>query len=676
MITNQNAGNLTTSLSSLAMLSLRMREGKDYLDYLEGFVLDVVAQLRPDPFDATTIQRSVEQEFGIKIPAATFALYLKRLVRPGIIRPTPDGLQYVAVNLPPTNVSADREAVTGRIRAVTIRLKEYAKTKYGQEWAEENCAAALADFLRDYSIEFVRFSEFRSPLPEAQGDSKQAQYIVASFIKNCADAEPGLFDCVKTLVQSHILANALLCPDLRDASHGFKNVNFVVDTRLLLKALDLESTYDTDNARHLLDTIRLLKGSLCVFPETKDEVRTVLKAIIRGFQNGTARGPVPTELRKRGRGMADVIIAESQLEERLKSIRISTLQSPSYEESNYRFQIDEDLLRAEIEEKLGHVPGKALEHDVRAVRNIFALRKGRRVSRIEDAGFVFLTTNAALSRAAFNYERNNSDGWIFSAVVTDYHLSHLAWLKAPVDAGDLSRSEILASCYAAMRPRESFWGQYVAELERLKKEGKVTEHDHEVLRFSLNAADELMEVTRGEVDGINERTLHAILEKLEKTYAAEKETALRKERAEHEETRRAYEASEAEAKRIAAEARRIVEEGRRIVESEQNLRLEKSDAEARILALEEARRAEEKRAEQRKDQVDVLSRRIANAAFCVVGLACAAVALLSVFSYLNLWYGVPAAILSVVTVVSGLSGNTVKRWVQKWVKKKVRKFVE
>jgi NAD(P)H-dependent FMN reductase len=651
------------------MLSLKMQEGKDYLDYLEGFVLEAIRQFGSDPFDATKIQRCVEQEFGLKIPAATFAIYLKRLIKPGIIRPTPDGFQYRVGTLPVINVHAERQAASGRIRAVTSKLKEHAQSKYAQTWNEEACAAALTEFLRDYSIEFVRFSEFRSPLPDPGADNKQMQYIVASFIRHCADSEPGVFESIKILVQSHILANALLCPDLRDTTYGFNNVNFLVDTRLLLKALDLESQYDTENSRQLLETIRRLKGTLCIFPETKEEVRTVLKAIIKGFQTGTARGPVTMELRKRRRGVADVIMSESHLEDWLKKLRISTLQSPSYDERNYRFQIDEEALRTEIEEEIGYVPGKAAEHDVRAVRNIFALRKGRRVSRIEDAGYVFLTTNAALSRAAFNYERSNSEGWIFSAVVTDYHLSHLAWLKAPVDAGDLSRTEILASCYAAMRPHETFWGRYLEELERLRREGKVTEHDHEVLRLSLNAPDELMEVTRGEVDGINERTLHTILEKLERTYAADKERALIQERADHENTRRALEAAD-------AVARRELEAREKLTASEEALHREKTETETRLRELEEAHQQLRNRDDQRRKRVSQLANRIATTVFAAAGILFALVGALSLLSNRSPWFGVPAVIIGVLNLWTGFSGNTIKTRVREWVSHRVGKFVE
>ncbi len=60
------------------------------------------------------------------------------------------------------------------------------------------------------------------------------------------------------------------------------------------------------------------------------------------------RGPVCRELLKRGRGVADVILAESNLDRDLAALFVSILPSPRYDESNYLFQIDEAALRPEM----------------------------------------------------------------------------------------------------------------------------------------------------------------------------------------------------------------------------------------------------------------------------------------------------------------------------------------
>ncbi|RYZ67495.1 MAG: hypothetical protein EOP09_10945, partial [Proteobacteria bacterium] len=369
--------NLNTSLSSLAMLSLRMSDGDDYLDYLYGFVIEALNQIKVPTFDAAKVHDVIKSEFGLRIPIATLVIYLKRLKTKKLIEITPDGHHFRAVNLPKSTISDDRLAASGRINEALHTLKEYAETKHALEWSDQHTAAALTEFVREYSIAFVRHSEFRSPLPDPGTETASEHFVVSSFIRNCAESSTPVFESIKTLVESHILANALLCPDLKNKGTGYNGVVFVLDTRLLLKAFDLEASIDTENTRTLLETVRRLKGVLCVFPETKDEIRSVLSGIKRGFQQGGARGPVVEELRKRSRGVADVILAESNLEENLKQLGVTTLQSPGYDQSTYRFQIDEVGLRAELEEELGYSLGRAADHDVHVVRSIFALRRGR-----------------------------------------------------------------------------------------------------------------------------------------------------------------------------------------------------------------------------------------------------------------------------------------------------------
>lgn len=255
---------LNSSLSSLALLSLQLGAGKDYLDYLQGFVVEALRKMDGNPFDAVSVQKLVESEFGLKIPAATYAIYLKRLVKQGTIKNISSGVQFQTVNLPATTTDTDRAAARVRIKEVTDELAGFAHKRYLLKWDDGVSSNALADFLRKYSIDFLRFAESKSPLPETALDKKTTAYVVAAFVTESAREQPKLFESIKVLVQSHILANALMCPDLQQATRGFKGVHFLADTRFLIKALDLESEYDTNNAHALLAAIRALKGVVCV----------------------------------------------------------------------------------------------------------------------------------------------------------------------------------------------------------------------------------------------------------------------------------------------------------------------------------------------------------------------------------------------------------------------------
>lgn len=525
------------------------------------------------------------------------------------------------------------------------------------KWDDRNASAALATFLRHYSIDFLKFAEQKSPLPPTESGAENTAYIVASFVSEAAKDRLGLFESIKVLVRSHILSNALMCPDLEKSSKGFSGIHFMADTRFLLKALDLESQYDTEIAKTLLSTIRKLKGVVCVFPETKDEVRTTLKSIIRNMQNSSGRGTVYRELLRRGRGVATVILAEANLDTTLTSLGISTFPSPSYSEENYIFQIDEAELQDEIDLQLDYISGNAAKHDIRVVRNIFALRKGRHVSSMDDAGYMFLTTNAALSRAAFRYERNNSKGWIFPAVVTDYHLSHLAWLKSPMEAQNLTQVEILANCYATMRPDESIWNRYLAEVAQLKADNTISEREHAVLRLSINAPWELMDVTRGDVDGITPANLHIILENLEKGYASEKEAELLKVREEQAQTKKAFEEIKSAADKHATQLFLAAER-------EEKLKLENAKSEKEVQALKEAEQTVKKRETDRSHRIAVAANLIARSAFFVFAAICFVIGIMALWSDKSRWLGVPAAVVGLFNLLTGLSGNIFERKVK------------
>ena len=668
-MTTPQTTDLSSSLASLAMLSLRLKSGMDYLDYLRSFVLEVLRS-RTDQFvDARVVQEAVQTDFGLKIPVATFAIYMKRLAREGILKSTSQGQMFQVISPPETSLIVDRTNALTRIAEVTAALAGFANKRYSLTWDERMASELLNDFVRRYSIDFLRFAESRSPLPESATSEKTGTYVVAAFIVGMANEQPHVFESITVLVQSHILANALMCPDLERAPRGFRGLHFLLDTRFAIKLLDLESKIDADSAQSLVGAIKKLRGSLCIFPETKAELRAVLQATIRGMQQSAGRGPVYRELMKRRRGVADVILIERELDERLASLSVSEFPSPAYSEDLYAFQIDERELQDEIENEIDYISQHAADHDIRVVRHIFALRAGNRATSIEEAGYVFLTTNSALSRAVFNFQRKNSDGWISSAVVTDYHLSHLAWLKSPMEVPDLPRAEILATCYAAMKPPESVWNRYIDEVERLRTENKMSERDHEVLRFSANAPDELMDVTRGDVQGINASNVHAILEKLEKKFAADKELLLAQVVQEHEATKKELE----NARSIAAKRTLALEKA---TERERALTHENAKRTAEVAELKLKEEEGREREQARKNRFSHIAQRIATYAYILAWIVFGIFGVLSFLTEWSLWSAVPGVIVGVLNIAAGFSGKTIRRFVHRVVANRLSRLVQ
>ena len=90
-------------------------------------------------------------------------------------------------------------------------------------------------------------------------------------------------------------------------------------------------------------------------------------------------------------------------------------------------------------------------------------------------------------------------------------MTTLCWLKAPLQAPDLPRKQILADCYAAMQPGDELWSRYLNEVDRLKEAGDVTQEDYDTLRYSIDARRALMNQTLGSSESFTLGTVAEVL---------------------------------------------------------------------------------------------------------------------------------------------------------------------
>jgi hypothetical protein len=112
------------------------------------------------------------------------------------------------------------------------------------------------------------------------------------------------------------------------------------------------------------------------------------------------------------------------------------------------------------------------------------------------------------------------------------------------------------------------------------------------------------------------------------------------------------------------------------VKNESALHRDKALVEDRLRIVEQINQQLKERESSRKARVEKLAEQISSVAFLAGGLIFAIIFLLSIFSYISLWFGVPAAIISFASALTGFSGNTIKTRAREWVSQHFGKFVE
>lgn len=522
------------TLFSLAILKVDLDEGdRDYIAYLEKFVINVLNKHRPDPVTDAPIAELLLSESGLRIPIRGVQLVLRRLAKRGFLKRS-NHVYSITDKLPVSDLDEKRRIAERHINRIYAALKGYVKESFDVTWSDENCTHALLSFLKNFSVDCLRAYIFGTSIPDIPRSAPEDQFLVSKFITCIYESDGELFDSVIVLVKGQMYSNAIQCPDLESIEKNFKSLSFFLDTPLVLNVLGLQGEEEYAASSELLALLKNLKGKLFIFSHTLDEIRDVIASAIRNIDNPRAHGKVITEIRKSGMKLGDLTILQGRIEEELEGLGIKIYQTPRYKED---LQIDEMALESAIDSEIHYISPRAMENDVNSIRSIYVLRSGKVPRRLEDAEAVLVTTNAALARAAYELGKSHNSSREVSSVISDYSLANVAWLKAPLGAPDLPAKEAIATCYAAMEPTRPLWEKYILELDRMLKDGKINPDDHAILRVSSVAVDELMNLTMGAEEALTSTSIRAIVDRVHENIAREHDVKLKAEQERHNQTK-------------------------------------------------------------------------------------------------------------------------------------------
>ena len=137
------------TLTSLAMLKVNINSGKDYLDYLNPFVIQALLHGDLELVNDKTVADRILKDCGLVIPRRTVQIVLQRFVKAGHLKK--ENKVFIVINeLPEKNYSADKVAATRSISSVVESLIGFAKIKSAREISEDEAIHALIDFLAEF----------------------------------------------------------------------------------------------------------------------------------------------------------------------------------------------------------------------------------------------------------------------------------------------------------------------------------------------------------------------------------------------------------------------------------------------------------------------------------------------------------------------------------------------
>lgn len=516
---------------------------KGYLDNFVPIVAESLRFLKQDIISLEELQESVKQQFGLRVPQSAIEAILKRTKKYKYVQV--DQGVYTRNNDELTKLDFQdiRQTVMEKYETLINALIEHCNKFWGIKWSEEDAGNALQYYLQDNELSIITASTYGTTIPMALPPAKNAKYFVGAFIQKLQETNSSLMEYLDTVVKGNMLANAIFLPDPNQAAKKFKKTEGYFDTTFLIYALGYAGEVRRSPCVELLELLYETGASLKCFRHTLDEIRSIIDSLAKRIAKGQkieGYGPsIPSVeyFLSEGFTASDLELLSVKLEKDLEALRIRIVEKPEYKQE---YVIDEKGLDDAFK-NIRYRFDRARQRDVDSISAIVRLRKGRDYSLLEDCRAVFVTSNTALAKECAKYFCNTDKRDVVSPCLTDYTLTNILWLKKPMASPELPRKRIIADCYAATRPDEPMWRKYLNEIDKLSKDGNVSEDDYYMLRYSLEAKQALMELTQGDVDVFSRGTIKEMLDLIRSNIKAE---YIEQIRAEQERAEKAEEAVE------------------------------------------------------------------------------------------------------------------------------------
>lgn len=493
-----------TTLASLAMLKVKIDSGKDYLEYLRPYVVHVLQTTQLEPVSDIPVAVGLREICGLEIPHRTVNIILQRLAKDGHL--TRENGLYKINRLPQSNFEADRADSLRQLDYVATELTKFARVVAEREITVVEATDSIVAFLSQFSIPCLKSFLRGTALPRFAEEADWQIVLVGQFVHQMSD-KPHLFQSFMRFVEGHMLANALLCPDLNQVSNTYDSVTFYLDTPILIKLLGLEGVEEQQAVEELIRLVHRLKGKTNYFSHTHDELVATIQISASYIDSPKARGSIVAAALKLKRSKSDLLLVAENASAKLESYGVICTPSPAYDQATHRFEIGEEAFAKILNEEISYYNPRARENDIRSVRSIYVLRKGLNPHSVEKSKAVFVTSNVSFSKAAYEYGKKHEQSREVSTVITDFSLANTAWLKAPHGASLLPQKEVLALAYAAIQPTTEFWARVLEEADKLQANGEISPRDHQLLRSSQHVQDELMKLTLGSEESLTRESI-------------------------------------------------------------------------------------------------------------------------------------------------------------------------
>lgn len=501
---------------------------KDMIDLITPFILYGVATCTTpgNKIDTTAVRKYVQSHYAYPdLPESIVKATLARNPLGAFEKEDRFFILQKPLDNEIDKISQREQQCNEHISLLGEKLSEYLTShcKKSKSITKENAINCLHMFFSRYGLE-VGIEDLASV--QIKPAEHEIEYYIARFIFECKDSNPVLYAYILDLVKGYFLRLAIYIQPDNGNIHAasFANVNFILDTPVLIDLLGYQGVERENNACSLYRMLKKQKAKLFYFPHIKQEIIDILTAYKYSLIPGSSSDSSKTldGLNARGFDTSDVEREIQLLESKLEgSFDITEHDLPSYatraDNAVDETQVlGEEEIKQHVKDNTPHYKEENLNNDITSVLAIHKLRKGELSSNIESCRYIFVTNNRDFIQAFNNYYRTKVSRDTMQLAISVNALSAITWIKCG-EVENLTETELLKNAYCAMQPIPEIMVKLEDILAKLKNSGQIQPEQVVALRASRVFQNELWTSSFGDLSAVDEHSVKQAKEKYEKS---------------------------------------------------------------------------------------------------------------------------------------------------------------
>ena len=540
-------------ICNTAILRSGAMTNKNAFELLENLATTLIEHEKYESFAREKFSEDFYDFYHLKLPPIVLGEVLSRLSSKKLLKKKEKDLFVVdSKEALKINSLNELESFAQERNILVTCLQDYLN-KHGIKSNRENAELILTKHIED-SLSILGDPSNKN----IQLDTVE-QFLVDSFVKELRNNDDnGYYSIYKKILFGRLLAAFIVnnSSTLDTTITILDKLVLYLDTGVVFSVLGLDNYSTKNEYLDMINTLQGLGAKIKLLAHVYEEVYDIIDGSKYWINNHQLYSPasasrVSEYFISNKYSSEDIDEYLLNLEDRFKELDIEIEdydinynevdQFGLYEENIFNKIKNQYLLTGGYQEN----KEDTYRIDARSIYSIHKMRRGRRYRKLNDAGFILLTTNKGIAKVARECTVGGTNTIAYA--ITDAYLSMLLFLAYPNYSDETNMRFLIPAAYHAFRPSKELLAKMENVLRDLNNRGVMSESQVFSWISNITLGEEVLAITNNNPelfdDSTPERVMNKIKEEASIKIAESKEEAkdqINKANAQAEETLEKY----------------------------------------------------------------------------------------------------------------------------------------